>query len=323
MTSVIVPVMPERDGALFSLSMGEGKGTMLGLAAGDTAGGVHPSGYAATTQQAVVVAYHLLRTGQLERDTLREGMLELSGDSRDPSVWRVPSEQLRRWYETAGEGEAELSAETGIDPASRVAPVGVWFRRDPEALVDASLETTRLTHLDAASALMAASVAGAVAAACFAQNGRDMLMAVADVTNRAAAKIENQSLRYSATEAVGDVVGRVRLAATSLDQPEAPDGSDPVGLVIAGLLLAAPAGADPEESVERAARIGSSPLAAIVGAILGARHGIRVWPWKFPNDTWFMAMGRGLVVGQPADMSDLPVPYAVEQRVTYASEDPI
>ena len=30
----------------------------------------------------------------------------------------------------------------------------------------------------------------------------------------------------------------------------------------------------------------------MVGGIVGARVGIRAWPWAFANDTWFAEIGR-------------------------------
>jgi len=97
-------------------------------------------------------------------------------------------------------------------------------------------------------------------------------------------------------------------------------GSDPVGLALAGLVLGTVIGRDPQMILSEAAAVGGSPLGALVGGIVGARVGIRRWPWEVPNDTWFVALGQRLVEGR-ADLVDLPVPYAVEQRVTYIAPD--
>ncbi len=82
----------------------------------------------------------------------------------------------------------------------------------------------------------------------------------------------------------------------------------------AGLLLSAPIVDRPHVPIEQAGKIGGSQLAAMVGGIVGARVGIRAWPWAFANDTWFAEIGRRLVRG-PSEVADLPIPYAVEQHL--------
>lgn len=296
---------------------------MLGLAAGDAAGGAYPEGYSATTQQAIVLAYHLLRHGAMNREELAREMAELDGDARDPSVFRVPSSDLRSWLDSVRSGEAVLASDPSIDPAVRVAAVGMWFRRRPADLIGAAVETARLTHLDGPSAVAAAAAAGAVAAGCFAQNGRDMLMAVTDVARMAAKTIEADAFRFAHLDQIDDVVERLTHAAAIVGRPEADWagelGTDPVGLVVAALTIAAPQSKTPETAIGQAVEIGGSPLGALAGAIAGARVGIRVWPWTFPNDTWFVAVGQRLIAGT-AELADLPVPYSVEQRFTYAAE---
>ena len=93
------------------------------------------------------------------------------------------------------------------------------------------------------------------------------------------------------------------------------DGRDPSpwDLVGAGLLLSAPVVDRSHLPVEQAARIGGSPLAAMVGGIVGARVGIRAWPWAFANDTWFAEIGRSWCEAQ---RSPGPAhPYAVEHHL--------
>ena len=46
-----------RSGPLYSLVAGEGDGLMLGVAAGDAAGGAWELGYSAVTEQVTVIAY--------------------------------------------------------------------------------------------------------------------------------------------------------------------------------------------------------------------------------------------------------------------------
>jgi hypothetical protein len=111
------------------------------------------------------------------------------------------------------------------------------------------------------------------------------------------------------TTLVGVDDGEAALAAVSVG-----DVARPFDQVKAGLLLAAPIAERDHLPVEQAARIGGSALGAVVGAIVGARSGIRAWPWAFANDTWFAEMGRRLVRG-PAEVQDLPIPYAVEHHL--------
>ncbi len=313
--------MTEERGSRFSLPAGDGAGAMLGLAAGDTAGGDFEGGYAASTQQAIVVAYHLFRHGRLDRDLLGRELIELDGDEGgDPSVYRCPSPGLTRWLKSVKSGEAEYGAEPSLDPAVRVAPVGMWFRERPQQLIKAALETSRLTHLDGPSAVMATAVAAAVAAGCFAQNGRDLVMAVKDVAGQTAKVMRSESLRYSHIDGIDDVVDRLarglQMVGADPDDIAEEFGSDPIGMAVTGLLVGAPVEREPYQLIETAARIGGSPVGAITGAVVGARVGIRRWPWTVPNDTWFVAIGQRLVVGR-TDLVDLPVPYAVEQRLTY------
>lgn len=297
---------------------------MLGLAAGDTAGGAFDSGYASSTQQAVVVAYHLFRHDTLERASLASELAELDGDERDPSVFRSPSPELRTWLDSVTDNDPEYSSEPSLDPAVRGVPLGLWYRRRPQELVESALEAARVTHLDATSALLATAVAGAVAGSCFAQNGRDLLMAVLEVAARAVKVIRAEDLRYANSDQVDDVMSRLGRAVDLMGGPAesvvAEVGDDPTGMVAGGLALAAPVSAEAHRPIEAAVEVGGSALGAIVGAVVGARVGFRVWPWEFPNDTWFVAMGERLVEGR-ADLVDLPMPYAVEQRITYASTD--
>ncbi|MFO7293313.1 MAG: ADP-ribosylglycohydrolase family protein [Actinomycetes bacterium] len=313
--------MDEEGGARFSLPVGEGAGSMLGLAAGDTAGGASELGYSSSAQQAVVVAYHLFRHGSVDRDLLVAELAELAGDDHQPSVLRGLSPQLRRWVEALGSDDPVLASETGLDPAVRAVPLGVWYRRDPEALVEAVLASTRVTHLDAPSAVVATAVAGAVAGSCFVQNGRDLLLGVWEIAVRARKEIEADGLLYAQLDRLDDVVSRIRqtsgLLGASLPELSEALGDDPVGQVATVLVSVAPTSTDPDRAVEEAAKLGGSPLGAIAGAILGARLGMRRWPWRFPNDSWFAAIGERLVEGR-ADLVDLPIPYAVEQRITHS-----
>ena len=128
------------------------------------------------TQQATVVAYHLLRNDGVDRALLGEEWKELGADAENPSVYRRPVRRASSaWLEATSRGEGAATVEPSSEPAARVYPVGVWFRRDP----DAADECRRLGCEDHPHRRFdgggAAAIAGAVAASSFAQVGRDLV----------------------------------------------------------------------------------------------------------------------------------------------------
>ncbi len=307
--------------AKYSLVAGEGDGAILGMAAGDTAGGLWEVGYSAITEQATVIAYLLIEHGELEAEALVRELRELDGSGEEEPVYRVESPEFRLWLDGAAVGRPVPEESASIDGAARAVPVGVAMRRDPRRLVHETLALGRLFHAEPSSILAGVVSAGAVAAACFGQSGRDMVAGVVEIVERA---VRDLSPNVAGdTPPPADLVAGLRLlpgmvgviegdqALAMVSDPEAPPTWD---LVKAGLLLSAPVFDRSHVPVEQAARIGGSPLAAMVGGIVGARIGIRAWPWPFANDTWFAEIGRRLVRG-PAEVRDLPIPYAVEQHL--------
>src|SRR5690606_14405419 len=162
-------------------------------------------------------------------------LAELAGDDHQPSLLRGRAAQLRRRGVPLGRAAPVLASGTGLDPAVRAVPLGVWYRRDPEALVEAVLASTRVTHLDAPSAVVATAVAGAVAGSCFVQNGRDLLLGVWEIAVRARKEIEADGLLYAQLDRLDDVVSRIRqtsgLLGASLPELSEALGDDPVGQV--------------------------------------------------------------------------------------------
>ena len=313
---------------LFSLLNGEGAGAMLAAAAGDVAGGASPLGYSAVTQQSTVLAYHVLRHASVERPQLAQDWLELGSDGESPSVYRSPSPEFDGFLRAVREGEAAASAEPSLEPAARIHPVGVWFRRDPDRLVETAMAAARLTHIDAATVLGAVTVAGAVAASCFAQSGRDLMRASVEISNRCLAAIDKEAFLYSRvddarawadllTESV-DWVGRPAVELVA-DTEQFGSSNHPAYRGLLAILIVAPFNGEPYRQVEQAASLGGSELAAIVGAMAGARAGLRLWPWIVPNDTWFVEIGRRLVSGNQ-ETRDIPVPYYVEERLTFGGQ---
>ena len=310
----------EQGDALYSVVAGEGDGFMLGLAAGDTAGGAWDLGYSATTEQATVLAYELIARRRLDADRVVASLLELDGAAGgEEPVLRGESQELRSWLDRARSGPAEPGAEPSLDAAARGPVVGVAYRRDPEGLVDQTIELGRLFHTDAATVAAGVAAAAAVAASCFAQSGLDLIAGVGEVLS---VSLESIGEGLQGAEHLDGVPARIRrllpeVGLTSGDQALAAVGGDrgnPLQMVLAGLLLAAPVASRHHVPISEAARLGGSRLGAIVGAIVGARVGIRAWPRAFANDTWFAEIGRRLVRG-PDEVADLPIPYAVEQHL--------
>jgi hypothetical protein len=304
----------------FSLVVGEGDGAMLGVAAGDSAGGVWELGYSAITEQATVIAYQLIEHAGLDVDAVVIALRELDGSGEEEPVFRMESRELRAWLDGAAAGRPVAAEAPSLEGAARAVPVGVAFRRDPDRLRDEALVLGRLFHAESSSILAGVVAAGAVAASCFGQSGRDLVGGVGEVVAPAAEALgadrhqgPDPSVLVKGLGVLPDRVG-VTDGEEALALVEEAGVPDSWNLVKAGLLLSAPVVERSHMPVEQAAKIGGSPLAAMVGGIVGARVGIRAWPWAFANDTWFAEIGRRLVRG-PREVRDLPIPYAVEQHL--------
>jgi len=304
----------------FSLVAGEGDGAMLGLAAGDTAGGAWEPGYSAVTEQATVVAYQLIEHGRLHAAQVVKALRELDGSDEEEPVYRAESPHIRVWLDGAAVGSPVPENDPSLDGAPRAVPLGVAFRRQPELLRSEALVLGKLFHADPSSIVAGVVAAGAVAASCFGQSGRDLIAGIIEIIEPAVEMVGTQ--RGDGPEA-GELVNELRSLRAHVgvfDGPEAlslaAEGATPGPWhrVKAGLLLSATVMDRAHVPVEQAAKIGGSGLAAMVGGIVGARVGIRAWPWAFANDTWFAEIGRRLVRG-PQEVSDLPIPYAVEHHL--------
>jgi hypothetical protein len=267
-----------------------------------------------------VIAYQLIEGKALDLDAVVSSLRELDGSNEEEPVYRAESPQFRAWLDQAAAGRPVPEEDQSLDAAPRAVPLGVTLRREPGRLRDEALALGRLFHDNPASILSGVVAAGAVAASCFGQSGRDLVTGIVEITEPAAAALAPDPT--SGAEP-GDLVEGIRQMSRHVgvgDGDEAlaliTDGREPTpwDLVGAGLLLSAPVMDRSHLPVEQAARIGGSPLAAMVGGIVGARVGIRAWPWAFANDTWFAEIGRRLVRG-PNEIRDLPIPYAVEHHL--------
>ncbi|HXV71135.1 MAG TPA: ADP-ribosylglycohydrolase family protein [Acidimicrobiia bacterium] len=311
------PTKPSSE-ALYTVVAGEGDGFMLGLAAGDTAGGVWELGYSATTEQATVVAYELIANRSLDLDRVVSSLLEMDGANQEEPVLRAESHELRMWLDRAHGGAPVPGEERSLDAAARAVVLGVAFRREPDRLVAEAVRLGRLFHRDASTVASGVAAAAAVAASCFAQSGMDLIAGVSESMARASDLLGDLDRADRISTIPTQVAGLVSaVGVVSGDEAlELVGGQrdDPMQMILAGTLLAAPVAHRHHVPIEQAARLGGSRLGAVVGAIVGARVGIRAWPWAFANDTWFAEIGRRLVRG-PDEVRDLPIPYAVEQHL--------
>jgi ADP-ribosylglycohydrolase len=305
--------------ALYTVVAGEGDGFLLGLAAGDTAGGAWDLGYSAITEQVTVIAYELITNRDVEPGNIVDALLELDGVAEDEAVYRAESPEFRMWLDRARAGTPVPGEEPSLDAAARSTVLGVAFRREPEALVTKTIELGRLFHNDAATVAAGVISAAAVGASCFAQSGLDLmagaretLLMGIDEISRDLDEVDRVDALPAQIDELMPAVGVTR-AAEALEAVRG-DADDPLAMVLAGLLLAAPVAHRHHVPISEAASLGGSRLGAMVGAIVGARVGIRAWPWAFANDTWFAEVGRRLVRG-PNEVRDLPIPFAVEQHL--------
>lgn len=285
---------------------------MLGLVAGDTAGGAWELGYSAVAEQATVIGYHLIEHRSLEPDLLVKSIRELDGSDNEEPVYRSESPHFRTWLDHAAAGRVVPQTEPSLDGASRAVPLGVALRREPELLREEALALGLLFHTEPHSVLASLVSAGAVAASCFGQSGRDLIAGVVEML-RAVGVGRIPEAAVGDLEPLQTSIG-VTDGPTALEMVSSGPEVTPWDQVKAGLLIAAANVDRPHVPIEQAAKIGGSQLAAMVGGIVGARVGIRAWPWAFANDTWFAEIGRRLTRG-PREVGDLPIPYAVEHHL--------
>jgi ADP-ribosylglycohydrolase len=206
-----------------------------------------------------------------EADMVRRGSADLLGPSTKRAI-----ERLR-----AGEPPDEAGRDgTTNGAAMRVTPVGIAVPgTDQDALLDAVVQASRVTHNSSIGIAAAAAVAAAVSAGV---EGAD-LGAALDAAERAAAAGARQG-RWAAG---GDIAARIRWArgfVRGRDRAALADAvADVIGTsvaaqesVVAAFALAAARGDDPMDALTLAAEIGgdTDTVAAMCGAVLGACHGV-------------------------------------------------
>lgn len=315
---------------LFRLTVDEGAGAPLAAASGDVAGGLAGVSYSWISQVSTVVAYHVLRHGSISPPALVEELLELHGRNGGPSTYRGAPAAFVSFLESARMGNPTPGVEPSPDPAGRVAPIGVWYRKDPEGLLSATIEAVRITHRDAATAVAACAVSGAVAGSSFAMNGRDLLLGASETASAALTVLGKPGVDAPGLAEARALPARIKALAAHVDLAprelvERFDGDNgPSGLdrVLCGLALGASRSGDPVRMIEVAAMSGGSLMGSITGAIVGARAGLMRWPWRVPNENWFAEIGRRLRLHN-REIRDLPVPAAVEEGMAGPGGPPL
>ena len=234
----------------------------------------------------------MIATGALEQSRLIDSLLELDGSRDEEPVYRAETPEFRAWLDRASTGSPDPDETASLDPMGRSAPLGLVHRRDPSSLVSEVIQLNRLFHSDAGSILGAVVMTSAVAASCFGQVGRDFIMGVAESVTPAVERLMADSVGLIGLDQIEDFDGPVRslvehygvLSASEAVALVSPDGEPgPLELSLVGLLLAAPTADTPHEPIAEAVKVGGGNLGAAVGAIMGARVGIRAWPW--PSQT--------------------------------------
>ncbi|MFF1822493.1 ADP-ribosylglycohydrolase family protein [Kribbella sp. NPDC058245] len=207
-----------------------------------------------------------------EQDMLRRGSLDLLGPSTKRALDRLaagePAEQTGRDGTTNG-------------AAMRVAPVGIAYAGDE--LLDAVLESCRVTHNTGLGIAAAAAVAAAVSAGV---GGADLPTAVAAAEDAATAG--GQRGHWVAGGSIAARLRWVRGWAQGLAPDELiPAIDEVVGTsvaanesVVAAFALVEVLGEDVRTALTTAASLGgdTDTIAAICGAVLGAQHGMSGLP---------------------------------------------
>ena len=243
--------------------------------------------YTDDTQMAIALAESLLRCDGVDEADLAATIAAAFDPDRGygPGTTTV----VRLWGEGVPAGEAALrlfdgEGSAGNGAAMRVAPVGLYFARDPERCVEEARRQARLTHAHPLGIDGAAAQAAAVAAAV---RGEDHLAAAREAVRtaefegrlEAAAELAKRAAFGAAERPPGGAAARpVEPAdvARILGSTVAAHESVPAALVAA----AAPGF---EAAVTFAIRCGgdTDTVGAMAGAVAGARFGLSAIPARW------------------------------------------
>jgi len=276
-------------------------GTLLGLASGDALGGpveflnrnviaarfptgvtefigggwldLDPGEVTDDTQQALILAESLTAEG-LDLDRLAAGLIAwFRSNPKDiGNTTRIALEALATGTAPLGAGLVALAARGERAAAAngavmRCAPVALRFRRDPNRLVRASLDSARVTHAEARASWGTVAVNQTLVHLL---NGG----AIADAPAAAVVGIPNDEVREAVLDAAGRGRDEVRAGGFVLET---------IGASFWSLLNASSA----REAVEMAVALGddADSTGAVTGALAGAGYGARALP-----ETWVQSV---------------------------------
>ena len=278
-------------------------GTLLGLACGDALGGpvefrhcddiaaefpdgvtefvgggwlhLEPGEVTDDTQQAIILAAALTTDG-LDLDRLAAGLITwFHSDPKDiGSTTRIALEALATGTPPFAAGAVALENRGERRAASngavlRCAPVALRFRRDPERLVQASLDSARVTHAEEHAAWGTVAINQALAHLL---NGG----AITDAPQAAVTGIPNEALRTAVLDAPGRERGEVRARGFVLD-------------TIGASFWSLSHGRSAREAVELAVAFGddADSTGAVTGALAGAAYGFSALPVSWTSTVQF------------------------------------
>jgi ADP-ribosylglycohydrolase len=301
---------------------------VLGAAAGEVLAAGQDRVYGYLTQLNVVTAYHLLHRGSVDPNLLGDEFASLAFPDPGFDVYRAVAPWFRAWLEEYRRGSPAPMPFENTGAAARMIPIGVWFRKDPVAMVEEAIRGAMITHNQEGAVVAACSLAGAIAGASFGQSGRDLVFGAAEVAKLAEARVVEIPGTVDSPAGSPPLSLLLRHATQLVDMPSrevadqvrywTPNAAAVAG-VITAIVLGAPILERPSVGVREAVAIDAEPreIAVMAGAIVGARVGPHRWPWQIVNDLWFAELGRRLA-NNDGRYEDLPDAYAVEEVLTYA-----
>lgn len=273
------------------------RGTLLGLAAGDALGGPveflsrddiasqHPTGLrdfvgggwlrlapgeiTDDTQMTLAIAESLALGGALDMNDIASRFLDWyrSAPKDIGNTTRAALAHLHdgRSWEEAGRLAAESGVAAGNGSVMRCAPVALRYRLQPEMLVQASIDTARVTHADPRC------VAGAVA----------INAALVTLLRGGDAEAALKAARESVDE---PEISAILAAIPTLHRDDVRAGGF-VGHTVGAAMWCLVTNDSAEETIVAAVMLGedTDTTGAVAGALAGARYGASALPQRWRN----------------------------------------